>query len=62
MAVMVSTIFVIKRYIFLQVNIASFFGLIFVGVIIYLAVACVLDKFLNYGIYRLVRERIAVLK
>ena len=61
-AVMVSTIFVIKKYIFLRVNIASFFGLIFVGVIIYLAVACLLDKYLNYGIYSLIRERIAVLK
>jgi len=62
MAVMVSTIFVIKRYIFPQVNIASFFGLVFAGMMIYLVVACFLDKYLNYGMYRLVRERIAVLK
>ena len=61
-AVMISTIFAIKRYVLPQINIIGFFGLVFVGMIIYLVIACLLDKYLNYGMYKLIKERIAVLK
>jgi len=55
---MVTVILIIKQHIFKPVNIAAFFGLVFVGMIIYFMVAYFFDKYLNYGIYRLIAERI----
>jgi len=59
--IMVSIILVIK-IIFMRFSFAGFFGLIFVGIGTYIAVAFCFDRYLNYGSYRLIRERIEVLK
>jgi len=59
--IMVCVIIVIKNLIVMQVSFAGFFGLIFVGIVTYIAVAFCFDRCLNYGSYRLIRERVAVL-
>ncbi|MBA7683971.1 hypothetical protein ES703_92359 [subsurface metagenome] len=59
---MVIVTFVIKKYIFIQITFMEFFGLVFIGMIIYFSVAYFLDRYFDYGIYKLVKERIAVLK
>ena len=59
---MVIATFVIKKYIFIEVTFMEFFALVFMGMIIYFIFAYFLDRCFNYGIYKLVKERIAVLK
>ena len=60
--IMVTVILIIKHHIFMQVNIAEFFALIFVGIITYLSIAYFLQKHVNYGIYKLLVERMVALK
>lgn len=60
--VMISIILIIKKIIFMQVNFVEFFGLIFIGIIIYFAITYLFDRHLNYGCYRLIRKRLVVLR
>ena len=60
--VMVCGILLIKNSISMQVGFAGVFGLIFVGMFIYGVMTFIFDKCANYGIYKLTRERIAVLR
>ena len=55
-------IFVIKKYIFIEITFLKFFALVFMGMIIYFIFAYFLDRCFNYGIYKLIKERIAALK
>jgi O-antigen/teichoic acid export membrane protein len=50
--IMGGVILAIKEYMVLQVDIAGFFGLIFVGILCYFAVAYCFDRYLNYGAYK----------
>ncbi len=59
--VMVLLITSIRQLFYTQIHIFEFFSLIFFGIIIYLGFAYFLDKFANYGIYKLIKERITVL-
>ena len=59
--IMVSAISVIKG-IFMHLSFAGFFVLIFAGIGTYIAVAVCFDRYLNYDIYRFIRERFAVLR
>lgn len=60
--IMVSGIFLIKNSICMQVSFIGFFGLILMGIGTYIAVAFCFDRCLNYGSYRLIRERVSVLR
>lgn len=59
---MVIGIFVIKNYLFVQIGFVQFFSLIFAGATIYFMVAYFFDRYFNYGIYKLIKERITALK
>ncbi|GAG63173.1 unnamed protein product [marine sediment metagenome] len=59
---MVVGIFIIKKYIFIKIDFIKFFYLIFAGMIIYFMIAYLFDRYFNYGIYKLIKERIAALK
>lgn len=54
-------VFMVKIRAFSYVGTGSFFGLIFLGIIVYLTIAYFLDRFLGYGVYRLIRERLGAL-
>ena len=60
--VMSFTIITMKRYLVVQISVISFFGLILFGIFVYTAMSFFFDKCANYGIYCLIRERIAVLR
>lgn len=60
--IMVSGIFLIKNSICMRIGFTGFFGLIFVGIVTYIAVACCFDRCLNYGSYRLIKKRMNSLK
>jgi len=57
--IMVFIITVLKQYILKQVHMPVFFFLIFVGMIIYLACASFFDRYMNYGVFKLIKMRIA---
>jgi len=59
--IMVCIIIVMKNLILTQVSFTGFFGLIFVGMLIYAAMTFIFDKCTNYGAYNLIKQRIAVL-
>jgi O-antigen/teichoic acid export membrane protein len=59
--IMVSTIFVIREYYSTNINYFGFFGLIFIGIIVYLVIAYYFDKYTAYGMYRSIRERMDAL-
>lgn len=56
--IMVCIIIVLKQYILNQVHMPVFFFLIFAGMIIYLACASFFDRYMNYGVYNLIKSRI----
>lgn len=60
--IMIITAFVIKNYYFVRVDFVKFFFLVIGGVAIYFIVAFFFDKYLNYGIYKLIKDRIMALK
>jgi len=62
MGVMMCVVFAVKKYIFVRVGFGHFFSLVGVGALIYFIVAYLFDKIFNYGIYKLIRERIKTLK
>ncbi|MBU0479204.1 lipopolysaccharide biosynthesis protein [bacterium] len=47
---------------FISIGIIEFFAVIFVSILVYLGVAYLLDKFLNYGIYPLMKESLNYIK
>jgi len=60
--IMVSAILVIEQFVLIRPNFTGFFGLIFIGIITYFAVAYSFDRYLNYGSYRLIKQRILALQ
>jgi len=62
MGVMMCVVFAVKKYIFVRVGFGHFFSLVGVGAMIYFIVAYFFDKIFNYGIYKLIKERIMALK
>jgi O-antigen/teichoic acid export membrane protein len=60
--IMMSGIFGLKNYFFIQISFVQFFSLVFIGAAIYFMVAYFFDRYFNYGIYKLIRERITALK
>ena len=59
--IMMIVIFSIKEYLFVQIGFIQFFILIIIGIIIYLIIAYFYDKLYDYGIYKLIKNRIKVL-
>jgi len=59
-SIMVFTITIFKQYVFNQIYIQEFFFLIFIGTTIYLTFSCFFERYMNYGIYKLIKTRIAV--
>lgn len=45
-------------YMAVQIGIIGFGGLVVMGMIVYSCVTLLFDKFADYGMYRLIRERI----
>ena len=60
--IMMSGIFVAKNYLFVKIGFVQFFSLIIGGAAIYFVVAYFFDKYFDYGIYRLVKDRLIALK
>jgi len=60
--IMMIAVFGVKNYLFVNIGFVQFFSLVFSGAAIYFVVACFFDKFFNYGIYKLIRDRIIALK
>lgn len=60
--VMVSVILVIKNLIVIQLNFASFFGLVLFGIMIYAVVALFFERCMGYGCYGLIRERMTAIR
>lgn len=58
--IMIASIFCIKKHIAVQIGFIGFVELIVAGIIIYCSITLLFDKFANYGMYRLIRERIGV--
>jgi len=56
--IMISVILLIKNSIVVGVSLSGFFGLVFVGMFVYGATALFFDGCVDYGMYRLIRERI----
>jgi len=60
--IMMIAVFGVKNYLFVQIGFVQFFSLVVGGAVIYFVVAYIFDKFFDYGIYKLIRERIKALK
>jgi PST family polysaccharide transporter/lipopolysaccharide exporter len=62
MGIMMNGIFGVKNYLFIKVGFVQFFSLIVSGAVIYFIIAYFFDKFFDYGIYKLIKDRIMALK
>ena len=60
--IMMIGIFVVKNYLFVKIGFVQFFSLVIGGAAIYIVVSYFFDKIFNYGIYKLIRDRIIALK
>jgi len=60
--IMMSTVFGVKNYLFVQIGFVEFFSLVIGGAIFYFAVAYLFDRYFSYGIYKLIHERVKILK
>lgn len=60
--VMMSVVFGVKNYLFVKIGFVQFFSLVVGGATIYFIIAYFFDRYFNYGIYKLIRERIVSLK
>ncbi|TFB09332.1 lipopolysaccharide biosynthesis protein [Candidatus Atribacteria bacterium MT.SAG.1] len=60
--IMMSVIFSVKNYFFVKIGFVQFFSLVIGGAVIYFVVAYFFDRYFNYGIYKLIKDRIMVLK
>ena len=59
---MMIAVFGVKNYLFTQIGFVQFFSLVFLGATIYFMVTYFFDKFFNYGIYKLIKDRMMTLK
>jgi PST family polysaccharide transporter/lipopolysaccharide exporter len=59
---MMSAIFGVKNYLFVKIGFVQFFSLIVGGAALYFIVAYFFDKFFDYGIYKLIHDRVKALK
>jgi len=59
--IMMITVFGIKNYLFVKISFVQFFSLVVGGAAIYFIVAYIFDRYFDYGIYKLIRERITAL-
>jgi len=59
--IMISIIFIIRKYASTNISIFEFFGLIFIGIIINFIVTYFFDIYLAYGMYRSIKERMDAL-
>ena len=53
---MVCAIIVMKHFINVQISFSGFIGLVFLGMFFYAAIGFIFDKFVGYGIYRLISK------
>jgi len=60
--IMMSAVFGVKNYLFVKIGFVEFFSLVIGGAAIYFIIAYFFDRFFNYGIYKLIKERIVALK
>ncbi len=60
--IMMIAVFGIKNYLFVKISFVQFFSLVVGGAAIYFVVSYFFDKIFNYGIYKLIRDRIIALK
>ena len=60
--IMMIAVFIVKDYIFVRVGFGRFFSLVFIGATIYFVVAYFFDRYFDYGIYKLIKDRIIALK
>jgi len=60
--IMMIVVFIVKDYIFVRVGFGRFFSLVFIGATIYFVVAYFFDRYFDYGIYKLIKDRIIALK
>jgi PST family polysaccharide transporter/lipopolysaccharide exporter len=60
--IIMSAVFGVKNYLFAQISFAQFFSLVFIGATTYFIVAYFFDRYFNYGIYKLIQEKIKTLK
>jgi hypothetical protein len=60
--IMMSAVFGIKNYLFVKIGFGQFFSLIVGGAAIYFVVSYFFDRYFDYGIYKLIHERVKALK
>lgn len=60
--IMMSIIYIIKEFLFIQVGFIQFFILIIVGIAVYCFVAYLFERFLDYDIFASVKERVVALR
>jgi len=59
---MVTGIFVVKNYLFVEISFWQFFSLILIGVAIYFMIAYLFNRYFNYGIFKLIKRAMTALK
>jgi len=60
--VMMIAVFIVKDYFFVRVGFGHFFSLVFIGAAIYFIITYFFDRYFDYGIYKLIQERVKALK
>jgi hypothetical protein len=60
--IMVIGVFGIKNYLFMKIGFVQFFSLVIGGAVIYFVAAYIFDRYFDYGIYKLIHERVKALK
>lgn len=60
--IMMGVIYLMRKYLFIQVGFFQFFSLIIVGIAVYCSVAYFFRRFLDYDIFALIKERIVALR
>ena len=60
--IMMIAVFGVKNYLFVQIGFVEFFSLVISGAAIYFVVAYIFDKFFDYGVYKLIKDRITATK
>jgi len=60
--IMMSGIFIVKNFLFTQIGFIQFFSLIVGGVAIYFMVVYFFDKYFDYGLYKLIKDKMIALK
>jgi len=60
--IMMIGVFGVKNYLFIKIGFVQFFSLVIGGAVIYFIVAYFFDRYFDYGIYKLIKDRIVALK